>query len=119
MLAHHQFEFEVGFEAPPSAVYGAFASTDARRRWFRLPGSGATYEQDFRPGGGEVAHSSMVMPDGHEERLDYRSRFVDLVQDARLVYTYESSVNEVVRWASLVTVELEPVDAGTLLRWTE
>ena len=101
------------------SVYGAFADAEVLRRWFRLPGHGSTYTQDFRVGGGERARSTFRHLDGRQEHLEYRSRYLELVPDRRIVYGYESLVDDVLRWTSLVTVELTTAEGGTLLKWTE
>ncbi|MFI1973468.1 SRPBCC domain-containing protein [Streptomyces cinnamoneus] len=106
--------------ASPGEVFRAFSDTVLRRRWFKLPGSGATYEHDFRVGGGETAHSTFTTLDTRPQRLRYWSRYLDIAPDARIVYVYESHVDGVLRWTSLATVELRAAKAmGTELSWTE
>jgi uncharacterized protein YndB with AHSA1/START domain len=41
------------------------------------------------------------------------------VPDERVVFSYHLTVDDVRRWASLVTIELAPRDGGTSLRHTE
>jgi uncharacterized protein YndB with AHSA1/START domain len=55
----------------------------------------------------------------HEERLEYRATFHDIVPDERVVFSYHLTVDDVRRWASLVTIELAPGNSGTSLRHTE
>ncbi len=100
-------------------MYEAFSDPAVRRRWFRLPGGDATYEHDFRVGGGESARGTFRAIGGTIEHLAYDSRFVDLVPAQRIVLTYDTHVNEVLRWVSLVTVVLDPSAEGTRLQWTE
>lgn len=117
---HGSFRVTLGFSVPRAAVFRAFAEPSLRARWFRLPGRGATaeHELDFRVGGGETARNVFVSGDT-EERLEYRSRFLDIVADERIVLSYEARVNDVRRWISLVTVELADQAAGSALSWTE
>ncbi|MEV0531629.1 SRPBCC domain-containing protein [Kitasatospora sp. NPDC050463] len=117
---HGSFALQVGFSAPPEQVFAAFADPGLRTRWFRLPGSSknATHALDFRVGGSEVAANLFVSGD-IEERLEYRSRFHDIVPDRRIVYVYEAHVDGLRRWVSLVTVELDAQGAGSRLDWTE
>ena len=83
-----------------------------------MPGSAARYEEDFRVGGVDVARSVFRLPEG-EQRLLNTAVHLEIVPDRRLVWAYTASVDEVDRWASLVTVELEPDGGGTVLSWTE
>ncbi|WP_078862237.1 SRPBCC domain-containing protein, partial [Streptomyces sp. NRRL F-5123] len=117
---HGAFTVELDLAAPRSRVFQAFADAPLRRRWFRLPGPSATaeHELDFRVGGGESARNVFVSGD-IEERLAYRSRFLDIVPDTRIVHAYGTEVDGLRRWASLVTVELSDAPGGSRLTWTE
>jgi uncharacterized protein YndB with AHSA1/START domain len=118
-VRHDTFTVTLRLSVPPGEVFRAFADSGIRRRWFKLPGSGASYEHDFRVGGGETAHSTFPNLDTPQERLKYWSRYLDITPDVRIVYVYESHVDEVLRWTSLVTVELHAEADGTGLSWTE
>ncbi|MFI8520803.1 SRPBCC domain-containing protein [Streptomyces sp. NPDC085481] len=119
-VRHGSFELRVDIPAPPERVFAAFAEPELRTRWFKLPGPSRTaeHELDFRVGGGETARNHFLSGD-MDERLEYRSRFVDLEPAERLVYVYEAHVNDVRRWVSLVTIRLAPQDGGTRLEWIE
>lgn len=119
MVRHDTFTISRLLGVPPDEVFTAFADTAIRRRWFRLPGSGARYEHDFRIGGGETARSTMTGPDTPPERLEYRSRYIDIVDNHRIVYGYEAVVDDLLRWTSLVTVRLDAEQQGCRLEWTE
>src|SRR6478735_8922227 len=118
-VLHATFTVRRELEAPPQRVYAAFADDAIRRRWFRMPGRSPQYRHRFAVGGGEEAHSAFTLPDGAVERLQYRSRYLDLVPDRRIVFGYDSLVDDVVRWTSLVTVLIEPDGDGAELTWTE
>lgn len=119
-VRNETFSVTRNLEADRAAVFAAFADDRLRRRWFRLPGSGATYDHDFRVGGGEDARSTFAMMDGKTEKLRNRSRYLDILPDRRIVFVYEAIVDEVTRWTSLVTVTLEDAeDGGSTLTWTE
>lgn len=118
-VRHDTFTVSRLLDAPPHEVYAAFGDDGTRRRWFRMPGSGATYDHVFTVGGGEDARSTFPMPGAEPEQLHYHSRYIDLVPDRRIVFSYESSVNGLRRWTALVTVELAEDAGGTRLDWTE
>jgi uncharacterized protein YndB with AHSA1/START domain len=118
-IRHDTFTVTLRLSVPPSEVFRAFADSGLRRRWFKLPGRGATYEHDFRVGGGETAHSTFTTLDTPPQRLKYWSRYLDITPDVRIVYVYESHVDGVLRWTSLTTVELHAEADGTELSWTE
>ncbi|MGW2405489.1 SRPBCC domain-containing protein [Streptomyces sp. NPDC001739] len=119
-VRHDTFAVESHLAAPPSAVFEAFADTPVRRQWFKLPGRQLSYRHDFTVNGGESATSVFSTgPDTPPERLAFQSRYLDIASGSRIVYAYTSCVDEVPRWTSLVTVELQPEADGTHLRWTE
>ncbi|WP_078894645.1 SRPBCC domain-containing protein [Streptomyces sp. NRRL S-1022] len=117
---HGSFTIDRDFTVPPAEVFRGFADPSLRRRWFRLPGRSGTarHELDFRVGGGETAGNVFVSGDT-EEHLAYRSRFLDIVPDTRILYVYEAEVDGTRRWVSLVTVELAGRPDGSRLTWTE
>lgn len=118
-VRHDTFTISRRLDVPPPVVFAAFADTAVRRRWFKIPGSGSTYHHEFGVGGGETAHSTFTALDAPPEHLDYRSRYLDIVPNRRIVYVYESTVNDVLRWTSLVTVLLADDAGSTHLTWTE
>ena len=123
-MRHDAFTLTRTLPVAPSAVWAAFADDETRRRWMRMPGSGARFEHDFRVGGGERASASFTTLEQPTELLENESHYLELLPDRRLVFAYRAAVDGVARWASLVTVELEPTtgDDGTEateLAWTE
>ena len=118
-VLHDTFTLSRRLDASPHSVFAAFADTAIRRRWLRLPGSGATYEHEFRVGAGETAFSGFTSMGITPERLEYRSRYIDIVEDRRIVFEYESSVDDLLRWTALVTILIEADGESTELHWTE
>jgi uncharacterized protein YndB with AHSA1/START domain len=118
-VRHDTFTITRHLDATPPAVFAAFADDGVRRQWFRLPGSGAVYHHYFRVGSGETATSTFNVLDSPPERLLYRSRYLDIVPDRRIVFVYESTVNDLLRWTSLTTILLIDDTGRTHLSWTE
>jgi len=118
-VRHDTFTITRTLDAPPSVVFDAFADDTVYRRWFRFPGEDARLRREFGVGGGEDGHSVFGIMGRTPERLAYRSHYLDIVPGSRIVFTYESIIDDVVRWASLVTVLLADAAAATLLTWTE
>jgi uncharacterized protein YndB with AHSA1/START domain len=104
----------------PSDVWRLFAELPQRQQWTRMPGrsSTATHELDFRVGGTERMTNVFVVED-HREELENVATFIDIVPFERIIYTYRAVVDQVVRWAALVTIDLTPTESGTRLMWTE
>jgi uncharacterized protein YndB with AHSA1/START domain len=93
--------------AVPGAVFRFFADRD---RWLRWQGVDA--EIDLRPGG---VFRVNVVGDGYAS-----GRFVEVVQDRRVVFTWgwEAADSPVPTGSSTVTIELLPTAEGTLIRLT-
>lgn len=114
------FTLSLDLAAPPDQVFAAFSDLSIRQRWFRIPAQRGTgrHELDFRVGGEETATGVFVSLD-QREQIEYRSQFLDIVTDERIVFAYQGIVDGIRRVVSLVTVELLPDADGTLLRHTE
>ena len=56
---------------------------------------------------------------GRTERIEYRSRFIDIAPDRRIVFQSESKVDARLHAMSLVTVEMGLNAAGTALIYTD
>ena len=65
-----------------------------------------------------MATSTFRLPQG-DQRLLNRAVYLEIDPPSRIVWSYTAAVDEVTRWASLVTVELDSTTAGTAVRWTE
>ena len=119
MARHDSFTLTRRFDAPPAEVFALFADETRWRRWFKLPGSNATYAHDFRIGGGDRATAEFRMPDGRIESLENIATYLAIDADRRISYAYVAIVDGIPRWSSLVTVELTPDAGGTEQSWTE
>jgi uncharacterized protein YndB with AHSA1/START domain len=119
-VRHAEIVLELDLPAEPARVFAAFADPELRRRWVRMPGSRGTVRQDLdlRVGATERSTSEFAVAD-RIERLDLRTTWLDIVEGERLVSAVAFRLDDVVRWTSLLTIELAPSAAGTRLRRTE
>jgi len=116
---HGTFALEVTLDAAVSAVFAAFEQPALRHRWIRLPGTPAADDgRAVPPGGLETLRSTVAVGD-RIERIERRTRFLRMVPDRQVIFTYEAHVDDRCRWLSLVTVELDPERPRTRLVWTE
>ncbi len=108
---HSTFVIERDYDASPARVFAAWGDANAKGQWF---GPGLEHELDFREGGREhfeVAAAGAV--------YTYDALYEDIVQDERIVYTYNMHRGGVRMSVSVTTVELLADGSGTHLRYTE
>ncbi len=98
------------FDAPPRIVFEAWTTPELFRQWWVPKSSGATLlscEQDVRVGGAyrlEFAHPTA------ETTMAFFGTYLEVVPDARLVWTNEESPD-----GAVTTVTFEARDGKTLL----
>jgi uncharacterized protein YndB with AHSA1/START domain len=114
---HATFVIERDYPAPVSAVWHALSDTGARDQWF---GGGDTFDvseksHDFRVGGHGVEDGQWH--DGPTSR--FVSTYTDIVDQQRMVFTYDMWVDGRHISTSLATIAVEPGDDGTHLTYTE
>lgn len=113
---HTSFTIERRFAASPQTVFTAWADPVAKRRWSDCHADQTThYSLDFRPLGRETHR--VVYPDGKVQLIE--KVFFDIVQDARIVYAYDICVDVRRLSVSLVTVQFQPRQGGTLMNYME
>jgi uncharacterized protein YndB with AHSA1/START domain len=116
-LNHNTFSLEREYPVPPATVFRHFADPALKQKWFGTDegwtslGSG----MDFRVGGVEFDEGRW--DNGTTSRFE--SRYLEIVEDLRLVYVYGMVVNDARLSDSLASIELTATDGGTLLRLTE
>lgn len=117
-LVHDSFTLEREYPVPPAAVFRAFADPAIKQRWFGADDDGWTpvsRGMDFRVGGAE--HDEGRSDSGYVSRFD--AVYHEIVEDVRIVYTYDMRVDGVHLSVSLASIELTPTATGTLLTLTE
>jgi uncharacterized protein YndB with AHSA1/START domain len=117
-VTHSEFTIERDYPQRPAQVFAAFADPALKERWFANPGnwSDAEWDLDFRVGGGELSAGGAA---AGRHNL-FRSRFHDIVDGERIIYSYDLFHDGRLISVSLTTVEFGPsVNGGTSLRFTE
>jgi uncharacterized protein YndB with AHSA1/START domain len=112
-VEHATFAVERSYDASPARVFAAWASPEAKSRWFLEPGG--EFELDFRVGGREFSRGGL--PDGTV--YTFEGRYQDIVPDERIVYAYDMHLDDRRISVSLATVELKPDGERTRLLFTE
>jgi uncharacterized protein YndB with AHSA1/START domain len=115
--AHATFVLERSYRVPVASVWHALSDNDARAQWF---GGGADFEiaewsHDFRVGGHAVEDGQWR----NGPRSRFASTYTDIVDEQRIVFTYDMWVDGRHLSTSVTTIALEPDDAGTRLTYTE
>lgn len=110
-LARAGFTLTRDYPVPVTRVWDAFADEEQKLAWF---GSGDTYESgewafDFRVGGRDVAEGAFH--DGPVSR--YEATYTDIVEQNRIVTTYDMWLDGVHMSTSVASFEFEPIEAGT------
>jgi uncharacterized protein YndB with AHSA1/START domain len=115
-VTHSTFAIERSYPAAPARVFAAFATAEAKARWFGAPEESLTGDRefDFRIGGRERLISK------HEDTTyTYDSVYYDIVPDQRIVTAYEMYANDARISVSVATAEFAAQDGGTRLIYTE
>ena len=117
-VTHATFVIERNYDFPPARVFAAWATPEAKARWFAGDEEGwetGKLELDFRVGGRESVTSRQKNGPAHVYNAIYR----DIVPDERIVFSYDMDLDGERISVSLATIEFKPDGAGTLLVLTE
>jgi uncharacterized protein YndB with AHSA1/START domain len=114
---HATFVVERSYPAPVSAVWHALSDNDARDQWF---GGGAEFDvreksHDFRVGGQGVEDGQWR--GGPTSR--FVSTYTDIIDQQRMVFSYDMWVDERHISTSLTTIAVQPEGETTRLTYTE
>ena len=115
-VSHASFTLERTYPAPAERVFAAWATQEVKSQWFG-PDEGDTKEHslDFRVGGRE--HMSGAIPNGPTFTLD--ALYQDIVDNERVVWSYEMHIDGRRISVSLATIEISPAPGGAKLVLTE
>ncbi|WP_115789232.1 SRPBCC family protein [Arthrobacter silvisoli] len=116
-ITHASFSLERRLNAPVSRVWTAFADSASKKKWFTGPAEWVRGESslDFREGGTETDSGG---PEGGFVST-MKAVYHDIVENERIVYSYEMLLDGERMSVSLSTIELEPDGDGTRLTLTE
>ncbi len=116
-VSHATFVIERTYAASPARVFAAFASREAKMRWFAGPSEWdlAEHSLDFRVGGREHISGG---PKGGPRHV-YEAHYQDIVPNARIITSYDMHLDDKRISVSLATVELKPAGSSTRLIYTE
>jgi uncharacterized protein YndB with AHSA1/START domain len=114
---HATFVIERRFKAPPAKVFAAFADPRKKAKWFGGPDDWekSNHKLDFRVGGKESVSGG---PPGGVVH-SYNGAIWDIVENERLVISYELHLDETRISVSLGATEIKPDGAGSMLTYTE
>ena len=113
---HGTFVLSRTYPVAPARVFAAWASREAKARWFGAGSDpGPTFELDFRVGGKETLSGGP--PDGPVHR--YEATYQEIVPEERIVYGYTMDADGTRISVSVTTVEFAPAGDGTTLTFTE
>jgi uncharacterized protein YndB with AHSA1/START domain len=121
-VIHSTFVIERSYPATPERVFGAFADSTRKRRWF-VESDGHEvehYEMDFRVGGQERARFRFTKKGTPVTGLVCANdtSYQDIVPNRRVVFASTMTVAGKCISASLGTVEILPSATGTDLIFT-
>jgi uncharacterized protein YndB with AHSA1/START domain len=117
LIEHAEFTIERSYDVSPGEVFAAWASVEAKSRWFLGPDDWEVepLELDFRVGGRE---RTVGGPKGGPVST-YNAVYWDIVENERIVYTYEMLMDERRISVTLATVQLRADGDGTHLALRE
>jgi len=113
---HATFVIERDLAHPPAKVFAAYADLEKKKKWFGGPPEWeGKHTMDFRVGGKET--STGGPPGGVQHKMS--GEYWDIVENERIVLSYELHLDATRISVSLGTTEIKPHGAGSKLIYTE
>lgn len=116
-VTHATFTLRRTYPATAQKVFAAFADPARKAAWFNGPEEWGPDEHsfDFRVGGRETSSGG---PKGGPVHA-FSAIYQDIVENERIIYSYDMHLDDVRISVSVATIELRPVAGGTELVLTE
>ena len=117
-VVHDTFVIDRSYPASPARVFTAFADAATKKQWWDDDDieKNAPHVIDFRVGGRE---SMAGATPGGEASFTYDAVYQDIVENSRIVYSYEMTMNGQRISVSVATLEFLADGDGTRLILTE
>jgi uncharacterized protein YndB with AHSA1/START domain len=117
-VVHDTFVIDRNYTASPARVFSAFADPSAKVRWFGDPDieRNAPHDIDFRIGGRESLRGDAP---GGGPSFTYDALYQDIVDNERIIYSYEMTMAGQRISVSVATIEFIAEGSGTHLILTE
>jgi len=110
-MLHDKIVMERIYSASPARVFQAWRDVDARLRWSRpFPDTNVAYDQaEFKVGGLDIMRCGAK----GDMRFLAHVRYMEIINDARIVMAESLAEDGKIRVASLITIELDPTGKAT------
>jgi uncharacterized protein YndB with AHSA1/START domain len=117
-VVHDTFVIDRSYPASPARVFTAFADPETKIQWFGDPDieQNAPHVIDFRVGGRESLAGDVP---GGGASFSYDAVYQDIVENSRIVYSYEMTMDGQRISVSVATLEFVADGNGTRLILTE
>ena len=117
-VVHDTFVIDRSYPASPARVFTAFADAETKKQWFGDPDieKNAPHVIDFRVGGRESLAGDVP---GGGASFSYDAVYQDIVENSRIVYSYEMTMDGQRISVSVATLEFVADGNGTRLILTE
>jgi uncharacterized protein YndB with AHSA1/START domain len=114
-VEHNTFVVTRDVAAPPESVFTLFTTLEKKALWFGSPDFPATeWTMDFREGGKEFNTGEF-----HGYISTFDALYLDIVENSRIVLSYNMYIDGVKLSSSLQTTEFEQTPTGTRVVLTE